>query len=611
VSAGWLDWVGRWRILCAMRFIAPVALIVTMAMAMAPASPASAQTLADVVGGCLGNPPLRTIPANPSNYRALLSTLQPGDRLLLAAGTYTQGLPFQNVHGTPGNCIAVEGPESGARAVFTARSCCNTISLRDSSYLALRHLDVDGSAAPEVDGVKAEGDASFAHHITLDDLVIHDHDADQQIVGISTKCPAWNWVIRRTVVRGAGTGVYLGNSDGSAEFVNGLVEHNLIHDTIGYNMQIKHQNARPSTGLGAPASGTTIVRHNVFSKASGGSTGDDARPNLLVGHWPLTGPGATDTYQVYGNLFYQNPTEALFQGSGNVAFYANLLVNDGGDAANFQFHEGGGVRLLEAFHNTIVAGGVGLRVTGLDAGAFSRRARANASFAATPFSLAAGVTGTDNVADTEAAAAVYVGNPAAPLGGGLSLFPRAGQLSGAAADLSGLSAFLDWDRDFNGLPYAATFRGAYSGQGVNPGWIPALERKPEPALPPAGPTRFHPVAPCRAVDTRGAAGPYGGPALGAASSRTFVLHGRCGIPATAVAVAANLTVVLPSAAGNLRLYPGGTAAPVASAINYRAGQARANSVLARLGTAGDLAVRCDQPSGSAHVVLDVTGYFAP
>lgn len=586
-------------------------LAASLALGCALAVPASAQTLADTVGGCLGSPPLRTIAGNPTNYRTLLAGLIPGDRLLLAAGTYTQGLPFQDQHGQPGRCLVVEGPQSGPRAVFTARPCCNTVSLRDSSYLAIRHLEVDGSAAPEVDGVKAEGDAAFTHHITLENLDVHDHDADQQIVGISTKCPSWNWVIRRTVVRGAGTGLYLGNSDGTAEFVNGLIEHNLVYDTIGYNMQIKHQEARPSTALGAPPSGTTILRHNVFSKASGGATGGNARPNLLLGHWPLTGPGSTDVYQIYGNFLYQNPTEALFQGSGQMAFYANLLVNTSGDAANFQFHEGGGVRNVEAFHNTIVASATGLRVTGLDAGAYLRRVRANAVFAATPLSLAAGVTGTANETGTQAAAATYLQSPGAPLGAGLSLFPRVGQLTGAAADLSGLSAFLDWDRDFNGVAFDPAFRGGYSGEGSNPGWTLALERKPEPSLPPAGATRFFTLTPCRVFDTRGPAGPYGGPALPAASSRSFVLRGRCGIPAGAVAVAGNVTVAQPAAVGNLRVYPGGTAAPLASALNYRAGQTRANNLVARVGLGGDVTVHCDQAAGAVQVILDVTGYFAP
>jgi len=102
--------------------------------------------------------------------------------------------------------------------------------------------------------------------------------------------------------------------------VNGLVEHNLIQNTLGYNMQIKHQNGR-ATALGAPATGATIIRHNIFSKAQGSSTGSSVRPNLLIGHWSLSGDGAGDVYQICGNLSYQNPVEALFQGQGNIAFH--------------------------------------------------------------------------------------------------------------------------------------------------------------------------------------------------------------------------------------------------------------------------------------------------
>ena len=98
--------------------------------------------------------------------------------------------------------------------------------------------------------------------------------------------------------------------------------------SMGYNMQIKHQTGTRPTGLGAPAHGTTTIRHNVFSKANNASTGGSARPNLLVGHWPLSGDGADDVYEIYGNFFYQNPTgEPLFQGEGNIALYDNLFVN--------------------------------------------------------------------------------------------------------------------------------------------------------------------------------------------------------------------------------------------------------------------------------------------
>ena len=120
---------------------------------------------------------------------------------------------------------------------------------------------------------------------------------------------------------------------------------------------------------------------------------------------------------------------------------------------------------------------------------------------------------------------------------------------------------------------------------------------------------FYTVAPCRLIDTRGAVGPLGGPALVALADRTFVLTNQCGIPPTAKALAINAAVIQPTMAGFLTFYPGGTARPNTAAINYKAGKIRSNNGIAFLGTAGDLIVYCRQSSGTADFVLDVTGYF--
>src|SRR5262249_2074942 len=103
-----------------------------------------AQVTADAVSGCQGAAPERTVSANPGNYTGFLATLGPGDRLLLAAGTYSSGLPITSLTGAPGRCITIEGPATGPRAVFTGRDCCNTVSIQNSSYVAIRHLDLDG-----------------------------------------------------------------------------------------------------------------------------------------------------------------------------------------------------------------------------------------------------------------------------------------------------------------------------------------------------------------------------------------------------------------------------------------------------------------------------------
>ncbi len=123
------------------------------------------------------------------------------------------------------------------------------------------------------------------------------------------------------------------------------------------------------------------------------------------------------------------------------------------------------------------------------------------------------------------------------------------------------------------------------------------------------PTDFYTLTPCRLLDTRDATGTFGGPALAAGGDRVLPLFGRCDIPTTARAVSVNLTVTQPTAQGNLRLYPAGTPLPLVSAINYVAGQTRANNAIAPLNGLGELAIRCSQASGTAHFILDVNGYF--
>jgi hypothetical protein len=122
-------------------------------------------------------------------------------------------------------------------------------------------------------------------------------------------------------------------------------------------------------------------------------------------------------------------------------------------------------------------------------------------------------------------------------------------------------------------------------------------------------TSFFTLTPCRMLDTRDPPGPYGGPAIAAGADRNLTLLGRCGVPAGAIALSLNATIIQPASAGFLTLYPGGTAAPLASSLNYRAGQIRANNAVVTLGPGDNLAVHCGQPTGTTHFVLDVNGYF--
>ncbi len=127
--------------------------------------------------------------------------------------------------------------------------------------------------------------------------------------------------------------------------------------------------------------------------------------------------------------------------------------------------------------------------------------------------------------------------------------------------------------------------------------------------PAAAASRFFTLPPCRVLDTRNAAGPYGAPALGSNLTRLFRLTGQCGIPSGAIAVSANLTVV-PGGAGVLSLYPGNAFPLGTSNVNFNPGQVRATNAMLELATNGVGTVGVLNGSGTAtQFLLDVNGYF--
>jgi photosystem II stability/assembly factor-like uncharacterized protein len=120
---------------------------------------------------------------------------------------------------------------------------------------------------------------------------------------------------------------------------------------------------------------------------------------------------------------------------------------------------------------------------------------------------------------------------------------------------------------------------------------------------------LHTLSPCRVFDTRLPPAPDGGPPLSAGAERVFDVLGRCGIPPTALALAANVTVTGATASGHLAVYAAGAPIPPTSTINYRAGQTRANNAILAVGDLGALVIRPSQAGGAVHVMLDVSAYF--
>jgi hypothetical protein len=125
------------------------------------------------------------------------------------------------------------------------------------------------------------------------------------------------------------------------------------------------------------------------------------------------------------------------------------------------------------------------------------------------------------------------------------------------------------------------------------------------------PLPFIGITPCRVVDTRGAVGPYGGPALvGGGPARTFnIPAGPCpGIPATAGAYSINVAAIAPASDGFMTVFPTGAAQPTSSDLNFLGGKVIANAIVAPAGAGGAISIFVNV---STNMILDINGYYAP
>jgi hypothetical protein len=130
---------------------------------------------------------------------------------------------------------------------------------------------------------------------------------------------------------------------------------------------------------------------------------------------------------------------------------------------------------------------------------------------------------------------------------------------------------------------------------------------------PSGPaTRdglYNAVSPARLLDTRFGTGTGGRVApLGQGQMITVQATGRGGVPASGVsAVVLNVTATEPTSGGYLTVFPAGGSVPLASNLNFVAGETVPNRVVVPVGSGG--AVRIFNGLGQVHVVVDVGGWF--
>jgi len=122
---------------------------------------------------------------------------------------------------------------------------------------------------------------------------------------------------------------------------------------------------------------------------------------------------------------------------------------------------------------------------------------------------------------------------------------------------------------------------------------------------------FVPLTPARIVDTRNGTGAPKAP-LGPGATMFVQVAGNGGVPAAASvippkAVVLNVTVANTTAASDLIVWPDGASQPLASDLNFVAGQTVPNLVVVQLSASGQIDIF--NAFGSTHVIVDVVGWY--
>jgi hypothetical protein len=276
------------------------------------------------------------------DFEAAARSLNPGDTLMVHAGTYPQANRVAiTVKGTAAAPAVITGAPGEARPLISRVATApvqNTLDIVGATYLTVKGLEITGQVGG--DGVNMKGGPS---HIVLEDLVIHDVD-----VGINFRSSMHHITVRRnhiyrTGIGGTtGEGMYVGCHDGKCAVSDSLIERNWIHDT-----------RRSSQGDGIEikkGSHSNIVRDNVIH---------DTRYPCII----LYGTEQNPPNLVEGNVMW-NCDDAGIQVAADAVVRNNVVYATTGGGLTSRSHAGVRPANLLIVHNTIIGGDPCLRLEG-------------------------------------------------------------------------------------------------------------------------------------------------------------------------------------------------------------------------------------------------------
>lgn len=262
------------------------------------------------------------------NLFARLAMLQPGDLVLVHAGTYTTpGLVNVTWTGTATAPIVVRAA-AGEHVVIQGAMNQNVLDIA-GSYFTLAGFEITGGSH----GVRL----GAADHAVLENLTLHGLGD----VGISCNRPGQecsHLTIRHneiyaTGIAGTGEGMYLGGNDATNIFRDSIVDNNYIHDLggdQGDGIEVK-------TG----ASGV-VVRDNVIIRAK--------YPAITM--YGYAGTGAPNVVE---RNFISGTVDNGIQIVGQVIVRNNIILGAGANGIQSKASQGQTPHDLVIAHNTIVS----------------------------------------------------------------------------------------------------------------------------------------------------------------------------------------------------------------------------------------------------------------
>ena len=274
------------------------------------------------------------------SFEAAVESLNPGDTLIVHAGTYSDsGRISIGVRGTSAAPVVIKGADGEALPLVTRVASApiqNTINIEGATHLRITRLEISGNGG---DGINLSGAPSF---ITLDNLEIHDID-----VGVNFRSSMSDITVRHNHIHhtgqngGTGEGMYVGCNDATCVVSRALIENNWIHDTQnstqGDGIEVKH------------GSHSNIVRDNVIY-----NTG---YPCVLV-----YGTVGQPVNVIEGNVLW-NCGDSGIQAAADAIIRNNIILGGPGNGFNSQPHQGATPSNLQFVHNTVVGGSPCLRLS--------------------------------------------------------------------------------------------------------------------------------------------------------------------------------------------------------------------------------------------------------